>query len=68
MLIFTKCCKICQILLNFAEFSLSLTNFSPDFPKMQQFGENPKIAHFIFVLEMCTFNFRFEIIFIFTNI
>ena len=37
-----------------------LTNFSRDFPKMQQFGENPKIAHLIFVLEMRTFNFRFE--------
>ena len=27
---------------------------------MQQFWENPKIAHLIFVLEMRTFNFRFE--------
>ena len=27
---------------------------------MQQFWENPKIAHLIFVLEMLTFNFRFE--------
>ena len=27
---------------------------------MQQFWENPKIAYLIFVLEMRTFNFRFE--------
>ena len=27
---------------------------------MQQFWENPKIAHLIFVLEIRTFNFRFE--------
>ena len=56
--------------LNFAEFLLDLTNFSRDFPKMQQFWENPKIAHLIFVLEMRTLNFRFEkhLIFIFTNI
>ena len=27
---------------------------------MQRFVENPKIAHLIFVLEMRTFNFRFE--------
>ena len=37
---------------------------------MQQFWENPKITHLIFVLEMRTLNFRFEkhLIFIFTNI
>ena len=37
---------------------------------MQQFWENPKTAHLIFVLEMRTFDFRFEkhSIFIFTNI
>jgi len=55
-----------------AEFLLNLTDVSRDFPKnlMQQFWENPKIAHLIFVLEMRTFNFRFEkhLIFIFTNI
>ena len=51
-------------------FLLNLTNFSRDVPKMQQFWESPKIAHLIFVLEMRTFNFRFEkhLIFIFTNI
>ena len=27
---------------------------------MQQFWENPKIAHSIFVLEMRTFNFHFH--------
>ena len=27
---------------------------------MQQFGESPEVAHLIFVLEMRTFNFRFE--------
>ena len=56
--------------LKIAEFLLNLTNVSRDFPKMQQFWENPKIAHLIFVLEMRTFNFRFEkhLIFIFTNI
>ena len=59
-----------QNLPGFAEFLLNLTNVSRDFPKMQQFWENPKIAHLIFVLEMRTFNFRFEkhLIFIFTNI
>ena len=66
--------KMLQNLPEFAEFLLNfllnLTNFSRDFPKMQQFWENPKIAHLIFVLEMRTFNFRFEkhLIFIFTNI
>ena len=64
---FTKMLQInfCQ---NFADFLLNLTNFFRDFPKMQQFGENPKIAHLIFVLEMRPFNFRFEkkMIFIFT--
>ena len=49
-----------QKLPEFAEFLLNLTKFSRDFPKMQQFWENPKIAHSIFVLEMRTFNFRFE--------
>ena len=59
-----------QNLPEFAEFLLNLTNFSRDFPKMQQFWENPKFARLIFVLEMRTFNFRFEkhLIFIFTNI
>ena len=54
--------KMLQNLPEFAEFLLNLTNFSRDFPKMQQFWEilNPKIAHLIFVLEMRTFNFRFE--------
>ena len=28
--------------------------------KIASFWENPKIAHLIFVLEMRTFNFRFE--------
>ena len=37
---------------------------------MQQFWGNPKIAYLIFVLEMRTFNIRFEkhLILIFTNI
>jgi hypothetical protein len=65
-----------QNLPEFAEFfpEFLLKTFR-DFPKnlMQQFwenDENPKIAHLIFVLEMRTFNFRFEkhFIFIFTNI
>ena len=59
--------EFAEFLLNFL---LNLTNFSRDFPKMQQFWESPKIAHLIFVLEMRTFNFRFEkhLNFIFTNI
>ena len=52
-----KFARICWI---FAEFLLIFSNFFRDFPKMQQFWENPKIAHLIFVLEMRTFNFRFE--------
>jgi hypothetical protein len=36
-----KCCK------KFTEFLLNLTNFFRDFPKMQQFWENPKIAHLV---------------------
>ena len=56
--ILSECCQ------NFA-FFLNLTKNFRDFPQMQQFWENraiqnPKIAHFIFVLEMRTFNFRFE--------
>ena len=31
----------------FAEFLLNLTIFWGDFPRMQQFWENPKIAHLI---------------------
>ena len=62
--------KFARILLNFVKQLFD--NFFRDFPKMQQFWEkiNPKIAHLIFVLEMRTFNFRFEkhLIFIFTNI
>ena len=52
-----------QILPGFAEFLLNLTNVSRDFPKMQQFWENPKIAHLIFVLEM-----RAHLIFVLKNI
>ena len=36
---------------NFAEFLLNFDQLFRDFPKMQQFGENPKIAHLIFVLK-----------------
>ena len=53
-----------------AQRNREFQEISRDFPKMQQFWENPEIAHLIFVLEMRTFNFRFEkhLIFIFTNI
>ena len=62
--------EFADFLLNFAECLLNLTIFFRDFPKMQQFWENPKIAHLNFVLEMRTFSLRFEkhLIFIFTNI
>ena len=44
--------------------------FWSNLAKIQQFWENPKTAHLIFVLEMRTINFHFEkhLIFIFTNI